>query len=178
MSGRDYLAQHDVQAAITKAVTQVLREKPSDPLAAIASILRGGKGGALAKLQDKPCIHLVWRVPKADEAAVDAYWKSHEEWMRKSHVLGLDGDDATTPRLLEFNISKGEELNNPMDPTSGLTGNLLYIMSETYAAAAGIASHMAKGSTEWPGMAKLGEMGAKYGVFMEAGATKVFTNFE
>jgi len=126
-------------------------------------------------LVSRPCIHIVWRVPSADEAEVDAYWKSHEEWMKGSHVMGLEGDDAVAPRLLEFYISKGEELNNPMDPASGKTGNLLYIMSETYAAAAGIGSHMEKGTKDWPGMAKLGEMGAKYNVFMEAGATSVFS---
>ena len=126
-------------------------------------------------LVSRPCIHIVWRVPSADEAEVDAYWKSHEEWMKGSHVMGLEGDDAVAPRLLEFYISKGEELNNPMDPASGKSGNLLYIMSETYAAAAGIGSHMEKGTKDWPGMAKLGEMGAKYNVFMEAGATSVFT---
>jgi len=129
-------------------------------------------------LVSRPCIHIVWRVPSADEAEVDAYWKSHEEWMKGSHVMGLEGDDAVAPRLLEFYISKGEELNNPLDPASGKTGNLLYIMSETYAAAAGIGSHMEKGTKDWPGMAKLGEMGAKYNVFMEAGATSVFTNLD
>jgi hypothetical protein len=35
-------------------------------------------------------------------------------------------------------------MNNPMDPASGETGNLLYIMSETYAAPGGIAAHFAK----------------------------------
>jgi len=132
----------------------------------------------MATAKGQPCIHIVWRVPTADEAEVDAYWKSHQNWMRSSHVMGLEGDDAVAPRLTSFYISKGEELNNPMDPASGKTGNLLYIMSETYAAAAGIGSHMEKGTKDWPGMAKLGEMGAKYNVFMEAGTTSVFTNLD
>ena len=124
----------------------------------------------------QPTIHIVWRVPAADEKVVDDYWKSHESWMAKSHVMGLEGDDKATPRLTSFSINKGKELNNPLDAASGETGNFLYIMSETYAAPEGIASHMAKGGEEWPGMKELGGMVEKYGVFMEAGACSVFTN--
>lgn len=32
------------------------------------------------------------------------------------------------PCLLKYYIAKGKELNNPMDPTSGETGMLLYVM--------------------------------------------------
>ena len=124
----------------------------------------------------QPSIHIVWRVPEADEAEIDAYWKSHETWMRGSHVMSLEGDDADKPRLTSFSINKGKELNNPMDPSSGFTGNVLYVMSETYAAPSGIASHMAKGGAEWSGMADLGPKHEKYGVFMEAGSCAVFTN--
>ena len=41
---------------------------------------------------------------------------------------------------------------------------------------AGVAAHFAKGPVEWPGMAQIGDLQAKYGVFMEAGACTVFTN--
>jgi hypothetical protein len=54
----------------------------------------------------QPTITIAWRVPAADEATVDAYWKSHEEWMRKSHTMGLLGDDKLTPRLTSFSINK------------------------------------------------------------------------
>ena len=54
--------------------------------------------------------------------------------------------------------------------------NILYIMSETYVAPEGIASHMAKGGAEWSGMPDLGPKHGKYGVFMEAGSCSVFTN--
>lgn len=124
----------------------------------------------------QPSIHIVWRVPPADEAKIDAYWKSHEAWMRKEHVMSLTGDDTKKPRLTSFSINKGKELNNPMDPGSGFTGNILYIMSETYVAPEGIASHMAKGAAEWPGMKDLGPNCEKYGVFIEAGSCSVFTN--
>ena len=124
----------------------------------------------------QPSIHIVWRVPEADEAEIDAYWKSHEAWMRGSHVMSLEGDDADKPRLTSFSINKGKELSNPMDPSSGFTGNLLYIMSETYVAPEGVASHMAKAGAEWAGMPDLPVKHEKYGVFMEAGSCSVFTN--
>ena len=127
-------------------------------------------------MQGSPTIHMMWKVPAADEPAVDAYWKGHETWMQSAHTFGAVGDDETEPRLLKFYIAKGKELNNPLDPESGETGNLLYIMSETYAAPSGIASHMAKASAEWPGMADLPSYSEKYGVFMEAGSCAVFTN--
>ena len=59
----------------------------------------------------RPTIHIIWRVPSSDEAKVDKYWKSHEQWMRKSHNFGLEGDDSSNPRLLKFYIAKGKELN-------------------------------------------------------------------
>ena len=142
-------------------------DRPPTPSASI-NIMSAYKG--------RPTIHIVWRVPAADEKIVDDYWKSHEAWMQKSHAMGLEGDDTAAPRLLKFYIAKGKELNNPLDASSGETGNLLYIMSEVYAAPEGIASHMAKGGEEWPGMKELGGMVEKYGVFMEAGACSVFTN--
>ena len=124
----------------------------------------------------QPSVHIVWRVPEADEAEIDAYWKGHETWMRGSHVMSLEGDDADKPRLTSFSINKGKELNNPMDPSSGFTGNLMYIMSETYVAPEGVASHMAKAGAEWAGMPDLPVKHEKYGVFMEAGSCSVFTN--
>ena len=124
----------------------------------------------------QPSIHLVWRVPPADEAKIDAYWKSHEKFMRSAHTMGLSGNDAVKPRLTSFSINKGKELNNPLDPSSGFSGNILYTMSETYAAPEGIGSHLAKAGADWPGMADLGPNQGKYGVFIEAGSCSVFTN--
>ena len=147
---------------------------PAEPAAAAEPAAPAAPSGATAV--GRPTIHIIWRVPKEDEAEIDAYWKSHETWMRGSHVMSLEGDDADKPRLTSFSINKGKELNNPMDPSSGFTGNVLYVMSETYAAPSGIASHMAKGGAEWSGMADLGPKHEKYGVFMEAGSCAVFTN--
>ena len=100
--------------------------------------------------------------------------------MRKTHTMGPDGDDAAAPRLTAFTISKGIELNNPLDPASGETGNLLYIMDESYIAKEGIGSHMALAVKEMFGdmnlLEKLQELGKKYSHFMEVGSCAVFTN--
>ncbi|CAE8616141.1 unnamed protein product [Polarella glacialis] len=124
----------------------------------------------------QPCIHITWRVPKAKEVEIDAYWKEHEAWMRSSHTMGIDGDDSKAPRLTSFYIAKGMELQNPLDVRSGETGNVIYQMSQTYAAPQGIAKHLELGTANWPGMKSLGDLHGKYGVFMEIGTTKVFTN--
>merc|ERR1711933_244140 len=67
------------------------------------------------------------------------------------------------------------ELKNPMDPASGETGNIIYVMSETYVAPQGVAKHLELGMAKWPGMKNLGELHGKYGVFMEIGNLKVIT---
>eukprot|EP00941_MAST-03F_sp_MAST-3F-sp1_P005637 g5637.t1 len=134
-----------------------------------------------------PCIHMVWKVPKSEEAAVDALWKDHEKFMRKTHKYTLDGDDKEVVRLTSFSISKGNELKDPMDPSKGETGMVLYQMAESYVAHTGIQSHLSKFG-EWQGadndseagvkMKNLLDMDQKYGVFREVGATKVFTCFK
>ena len=128
--------------------------------------------------QGKPTANIVWRVPTADEASVDDFWKSYEAWMQKSHTFGIAGDDIDAPRLLKFYIAKGKELKNPMDPSEGETGNLYYILSETYFAPSGVMSHMEKGGMDWPGMMELSSMNEKYLVFMEAGNCTTFASLQ
>jgi len=125
-----------------------------------------------------PTIHIGFRVPKAMEAEMDAYWKSHEAFVRTYHTLGTVGNDSDKPRLYEFYISKGAELKNPMDAKSGETGNLLYMMSETYATPEGVAKHLELGGKHWEGMPKLGEYIKKYGVVCQIGSAKVITCFQ
>jgi hypothetical protein len=122
-----------------------------------------------------PCIHMVWKVPKQEEKSLDDFWKQHETWMRQSHQMAREGDDSTKPRLTSFNIRKGPEMENPLDPKTKPTGNLLYIMSETYAAGTGIAKHMELGQkdmAEW--FKKLMEYDAKYCRFKDM-SSQVFT---
>ena len=56
--------------------------------------------------------------------------------------------------------------------TSGETGNILYVMSETYAAKEGVGAHLAKSAEKWPaGLCQLVAMQEKYGIFMVGGFT-------
>ena len=59
-----------------------------------------------------------WIVPADKEAELDAFWKGHETWMRKTHTIGnVFADDDTKPRLMHYFISKGPEMTDPMDPS-------------------------------------------------------------
>ena len=49
-------------------------------------------------------------------------------------------------------------------------------MSESYAAPSGVAKHMELAAGGFAEMPKLMELMGEYGLFMEAGATTVFTN--
>ena len=124
----------------------------------------------------EPGIHMAMAVPPEKEAEVDELWKGHEEFMRANHTMGTDGDDSETVRLTSFYITKGKQPVDPMDPSKGETGNIIYNMSETYAAAEGIGKHMELGGEKWPGMPKLVELMGEHGLFMEVGATTVMTN--
>jgi hypothetical protein len=69
-----------------------------------------------------------------DVAEGDRIFASHGEFM-KGHPR--DGDLA----LLDYSISKGRELSNPMDPSSEPTGNTIVVVDERYASPAGIVNH-------------------------------------
>lgn len=123
-----------------------------------------------------PTIHMVMKVPASEEKTIDAFWKEHEEWMRKSHVQTRDGDDSEKPRLTSFNIRKGPEMKDPLNPKPEPTGNILYVMSESYAAASGIGKHMELGQkdkADW--FKQLMEYVGKYGTHMDIGSASVFT---
>ena len=125
----------------------------------------------------KPTIHMVWRVPAEDEATIDKYWKAHEEFMKKTHVVGEFGEASSAPRALEFYIAKGKELNDPMDPEQGETGNFLYVMSESYVAPEDVAGHMATAESTWSEFSKFPDFMEKYAIFAQVGAASVFTTF-
>ena len=126
-----------------------------------------------------PCIHVIWSVPADKVEEMDAFWKTHETWVRASHDMKRDGDDSERPRLTSFNIRKGAEMENALAPEPVPTGNTLYIMSESYAAASGIGKHMELGQTnmtEWFG--KMIEYNGAYGKHMDIGSTAVFTHLD
>lgn len=92
--------------------------------------------------------HLVimWTVAPEDVAEGDRLFASHGEWM-KGHPR--EGDTA----LLEYSISKGPQLSNPLDPSSGPTGRTVFVLDEYYQSPAGIASHWKDAMENWPDLA-------------------------
>ena len=92
--------------------------------------------------------HLVimYTVGPDDVAEGDRIFASHAEWM-KGHTR--EGDEA----LLEYSISKGPELSNPMDPSSEPTGKTIFVIDEYYASPAGIARHWQDAADNWSDMA-------------------------
>ncbi len=59
-----------------------------------------------------------------------------------------EGDVA----LLDYTISKGPELSNPMDPGSKPTGKTIFVLDEYYESPAGIARHWQDGMDNWADM--------------------------
>ena len=100
--------------------------------------------------------HLVimWTVGPDDVAEGDRIFASHGEWM-KGHPR--EGDVA----LLEYTVSKGPELSNPLDPNSEPTGRTIFVLDEYYESPAGIARHWQDSADNWPDMSAVLAWGAK-----------------
>jgi len=90
----------------------------------------------------KTNIVVMWTVPPDDVAEGDRIFDSHVKWMT-GHPR--EGDAA----LLDYRISKGLELSNPVDPTSEPTGNTIFVLSEIYETPAGVANHWKQAVETW-----------------------------
>src|SRR5207253_9788347 len=84
----------------------------------------------------------------------DRIFASHGEWM-KGHPR--EGDVA----LLDYTVSKGPELSNPMDPSSEPTGKTIFVLDEYYESPAGIARHWQDATDNWPDLSAAVAWGAK-----------------
>ena len=80
-----------------------------------------------------------------DVAEGDRIFASHGEFM-KGHPR--QGDVA----LLDYSVSKGPELSNPMDANSEPTGNTTFVVDEYYESPAGITRHWQDTTENWPEM--------------------------
>jgi hypothetical protein len=85
-------------------------------------------------LKGKSHLIITWTVGPDDVAEGDRIFASHGEWM-KGHPR--TGDVA----LLDYTVSKGPELSNPLDPGSAPTGRTMFVVDEYYESPAGIARH-------------------------------------
>jgi hypothetical protein len=96
---------------------------------------------------------IMWTVGPDDVAEGDRLFASHADWI-KGHPR--EGDLA----LLDYTISKGPELSNPLDPASEPTGKTIFVLSEYYESPAGITKHWEE-TANWPDMPAVLEWSAK-----------------
>ena len=106
----------------------------------------------------KTQISFIFTVPADLVAEGDRIFASHATWMESTHYR--EGELA----LLLYNIVKGVESSNPLDPSSEPTGNTNFTLTEVYATPAGLDDHWKRGAESWE----------DFGAFMEwAGKVKV-----
>jgi len=86
---------------------------------------------------------ITWLASPDKVSEVDRLVESHGSWMAKTH--DRDGSNA----LLSYDIAKGPELENPLDPSSKSTGNTRYVLSEVYDSSAGIDNHWRQAQESW-----------------------------
>ena len=74
----------------------------------------------------------------------DDAFESHGEWMRETHSLAVKPDPTygMLGTLVDYYISKAPEMNNPLDPNEGTTGNFIYTLNEVYTRPEGTEAHM------------------------------------
>ena len=97
---------------------------------------------------------IMFTVEAEDVAEGDRLFASHGQWM-KGHPR--EGDVA----LVEYTVSKGPELSNPLDPNSEPTGRTIFVLDEYYESPAGIARHWQDSADNWPDMSAVLAWGAK-----------------
>ena len=77
-------------------------------------------------------------VPADKAGEVEEVVAKHADWMRETHSLDADG----RIHLVDYYVTKSEELKNPLDPSEGTTGNIPYSINETYVDKDGLDQHM------------------------------------
>ena len=86
---------------------------------------------------------ITWVATPDKVSEMDRLVESHGSFMAKTH--DRDGSYA----LVSYDLSKGPELENPLDPSSKGTGNTRYVLSEIYTSPAGIENHWRQSQESW-----------------------------
>jgi hypothetical protein len=73
----------------------------------------------------------------------DRIFASHAKWMKKTHAR--HGELA----LLRYNVAKGPEHSNPLDPSSTTTGNTIFTLYEVYKNPEGLEDHWKQAPESW-----------------------------
>jgi hypothetical protein len=109
-------------------------------------------------------IGLIVPIDKADE--VEGLLATHAAWMRETHSLEDDG----RVHLVDYHWAKSEELNNPIDPSQGTSGNILYALTEVYVEKDGPDQNMAA-AMQWESFQAVAGTILEYGKVMVMGGT-------
>ena len=100
-------------------------------------------------------ITIIFSAPADQVAEGDRIFESHEKWMAATHYR--EGDKA----LLRYNITKGAELANPLDPSSEPTGNTCYVLMEVYESQTGVEDHWKQAAESWQDFPAIAEWAGK-----------------
>jgi hypothetical protein len=90
---------------------------------------------------------------------VEKLFASHRNFMENTHTV--TGEAAT--RLNSYSVIRMPEMTQFGDPSKGMTGNMIYILSEHYETPEGLAMHLAAGN-KWSDISVMQELMYKYGV--------------
>jgi hypothetical protein len=100
---------------------------------------------------------------------MESFLDSHEKFMRETHHI----EGSVEPIILCYAVLKAPELNNPLDPESGETGNTLYGITEIYNGPEGAGAHMNLGQQRESMFSELVALTDKYCVSGILGAPVV-----
>jgi hypothetical protein len=92
---------------------------------------------------DKIQLTIIIVAPPDQVAEGDRIFRSHGSWMEATHYR------TGAKALLSYNVSKGQELSNPMDLNSAPTGNTYFVLTEIYETEAGVADHFEQTTASW-----------------------------
>ena len=106
-------------------------------------------------------------VPAEEVDRVERLLASHKKFMEQTHSVTGDAD----ARLNAYSVIKAPEMVQFGDPSKGMTGNMIYILSEHYETPNGLAKHLAAGN-QWADIGEMQELMYKYAAAVVMG-TKV-----
>ena len=98
-------------------------------------------------------------VPAEEIEMVEKLFASHRNSIEHTHTV--TGEAAT--RLNSYSVIRMPEMTQFGDPSKGMTGNMIYILSEHYETPEGLAMHLAAGN-KWSDISVMQELMYKYGV--------------
>jgi len=119
--------------------------------------------------KDRIQFNMVFTVPAEQVTEGDRIFKSHAAWMERTHHR--DGEKA----LLVYDLSKAPEMENPMDPDSGPTGNTHFVLCEVYESPAGLQDHWQQAEESWEDFDALKEWMGK-GSFQLVNGAKIINS--